>query len=410
MFNPLPVVLADMRRTRIGVGAVIALIAVAVALGVAISAQERALRQGSASAADRFDILIGAQGSPTQLVLTTVYLQTEALELIDGNLLKELAEDEGVRYASPLAFGDYYLGHPLVGVTMDFVTGGDGAADGLEGRPFQRAYEAVVGADVDLAIDAKFEPLHGTPDAADPESDSHDGFGFTVVGRLAPQGTPWDRAILVPVEAVWDVHGMPTGQAHHDEGAAEPARIGPPWTDFIPGVPAIVVKPVSVGDAYRLRGLYRTSETLALFPAEVLIELYDLLGGARDVLATIAVATQALVIAAVLLAVFASLAQRRRQVAVLRALGASRSYVFATVWCHITIMIAIGGFLGLMLGWAGALVLSQMVHAETGIALPVALGIQEFGMVLALIVIGGVLALAPSVLSYRQSVSSGLRA
>lgn len=93
----------------------------------------------------------------------------------------------------------------------------------------------------------------------------------------------------------------------------------------------------------------------------------------------------------------------------LRALGASRTYVFATVWCHVTIMIAIGAILGLGLGWLGALVLSRLIEADTGIALPVALNWQELGMVLALIVIGGLLALIPSILSYRQSVSAGLR-
>jgi len=77
--NPLPVVLADLRRSRAGALAVASLIAVAVALGVAVSSQERALRAGSARAADPFDLLIGARGSATQLVLTTVYLQPALL-------------------------------------------------------------------------------------------------------------------------------------------------------------------------------------------------------------------------------------------------------------------------------------------------------------------------------------------
>ena len=73
--NPLPVVLSDMRRGRAGIAAVVAVIAVAVALGVVVTAQERALRQGSARAADSFDLVVGARGSPTQLILSAVYLQ-----------------------------------------------------------------------------------------------------------------------------------------------------------------------------------------------------------------------------------------------------------------------------------------------------------------------------------------------
>jgi putative ABC transport system permease protein len=146
-----------------------------------------------------------------------------------------------------------------------------------------------------------------------------------------------------------------------------------------------------------------------LFPAEVLVELYSLLGDARDLLAAISVATQALVIAAVLLAVFASLALRRRQLAILRALGASRGYVFAAVWTHVSLMIALGAALGLVGGWMGAVALSQVFSARTGITLSATLAPQEFGMAAAVVVIGMLLAGIPSWSSYRQSVSAGLR-
>ncbi len=113
--NPLPIVLADIRRTRAGFVAVIVLIGLAVALGVAVSAQERALRLGSARAADRFDLIVGANGSKTQLVLTTVYLEPAALNLVPGRLLAEISADPGVAFAAPVAFGDYYRSYPIVG-------------------------------------------------------------------------------------------------------------------------------------------------------------------------------------------------------------------------------------------------------------------------------------------------------
>ena len=78
------------------------LVAIAVALGVAVSAQETALRRASAQAADDFDLLIGAPGSQTQLVLTAVYLQIDAIPLVDGALLNRLAADPRVASAAPL--------------------------------------------------------------------------------------------------------------------------------------------------------------------------------------------------------------------------------------------------------------------------------------------------------------------
>jgi putative ABC transport system permease protein len=89
-------VLADVRRSWTGAIAVLLLVALAVGLGVAVSMQERALRQGSARAADPFDLLIGAPGSEAQLVLTSVYLQPAAPDLIDGRILAELEDDERV--------------------------------------------------------------------------------------------------------------------------------------------------------------------------------------------------------------------------------------------------------------------------------------------------------------------------
>jgi putative ABC transport system permease protein len=133
------------------------------------------------------------------------------------------------------------------------------------------------------------------------------------------------------------------------------------------------------------------------------------LGDARDVLAIISIAAQGLVTAAILLAVFAVLAARRRQLAVLRALGASRSFVFALVWCQVMTMIAAGALIGLGLGWVGAQAISHTVEARSGLAIDAAIARPELLMVLALMLVGALLAVVPAVFSYRQPVSEGLR-
>ena len=206
-------------------------------------------------------------------------------------------------------------------------------------------------------------------------------------------------------------HEAPHAHDQPRQGVShEAARLGPPWPQReLPGVPAIVVKPRSVADAYRLRGRYGRGETMAVFPAEVLTELYARLGDARDALALISIGTQALVIGAVLLAVFASLDQRRRKLAVLRALGASRAFVFATVWVQVIIMIVSGALLGLGLGALGALALSYALWRRTGLQLPVAVTAPELSLVAAVIAVGGVLAALPAWSAYRQSVASTLR-
>jgi putative ABC transport system permease protein len=416
--NPLPLVLAELRHNRAAVLAVAVLIALAVSLGVAVSAQERALRTSSAAAAEAFDIVVGMPGSQTQLVLTAVYLQPAALELVPGNVLQRLQETPGVGYAVPIAFGDYLGSSPIVGSTAALLTLG-GTRPLTEGRPFERVHEAVIGARVAAKLGDVFEPVHGEPGGeAGGETHVHHGFDYTVVGRLPATGTPWDNAIIVPVEAVWLVHALPSGHsaaptgaaAGHDDDEENAIPIGPPWLEAeAPGVPAIVVKANSVSEAYRLRTMLRHGGTTAVFPAEVLLDLYSTMGDARDVLAIISIAAQALVIAAVLLAVFAVLAARRQQLAVLRALGASRSFVFALVWCQVMMMIAFGALIGLGLGWVGAQAISRIVEARTGLAIAATIARPELVMVLALVLVGALLAVVPGIISYRRPVSEGLR-
>jgi putative ABC transport system permease protein len=417
--NPWPFVVADFRRSRGGVVAVVLLMAVAVALGVAISAQERALRQGSARAADAFDLLIGAPGSETQLVLSTVYLQPAAIDLVDGRHLAELQDDPDVQYAAPIGFGDSYQGYPIVGTIAAFLTRNERIRP-AEGRVFERLDEAVVGADVALELGARFVPTHGQVALDDEEG--HEHFAYTVVGRMPRLGNPWDRAISAPIESVWWVHSLPVGHVVDDaalwpSGAAgEPelgaVPVGPPWdASELPGVPAIAVKPASFAAAYSLRQRYRAADdTMAVFPAEVLIQLYDLLGDVRDLVAALSLLTQVLVIGAVLLAVLATIALRRKSIAVLRALGASRPFVFATVWLNVALMLSVGAVLGVGLGYLGAIAVSAIFASRTGVDLPVALSWQEAELVLGIILIGLVLATIPAALAYRGSVSSALRA
>lgn len=447
MPNPLPIVLADLRRSRPAALALVLLVAIATALGVAVSAQERALRRGSTAAAEPFDLLIGAPGSATQLVSSTILLEPAPLDLLEPGLLDRVSRDPDARIAAPLGFGDRWQGHPIVGTTPAFIA--HLAAGGLaEGRLPERLEELVVGARVALRPGQEITPSHGrTAPLEEGEHALHEGFAYRVVGRLRALGSPWDRALVGTIEAVWLIHGLPLGrplpeetpEAHAEDdrdGHTEPAHaahaeaardgqtghahaarappaipIGPPWElDHLPGVPAIVVEPVSVEAAYRLRRRYDAEPgAMALFPAEVLVELHRLLGGAREVLTAVALATQVLVVGAILMAVLATLAQRRRLIGVLRALGASRGFVLAAVWLEVAILLALGALLGLALGWLGALLLSALLEARTQIALEVVPAVAELRLVLVLLLAGLALAALPAWLAWRAPVAAALR-
>lgn len=409
--NPFPMVRADLRAMRWSAVVVVLLVALAVAIGIAVAAQERGLRQGSAKAADDFDLLIGAPGSQTQLVLTSVYLQPEALPLIDGGLLNTLARDPRVAGVAPIAFGDIVRGYPVVGTTLPFVSRW-GKLQASEGRLFAAEAEAVLGADVKLAIGEDITPSHavaGEAPHAGEETEvehehKHEGVVYHVVGRLPRLGTPWDRAIMIPVESVWETHGLGNGHA------TDEAPLGPPFdAKRVPGVPAVVVKPMQVSDAYKLRSQYRKDGTMALFPAEVLVSLYRTVGDLRDVIVIAAGLNNLLVFAAVLLLIATLVTLRRRRYAVLRALGAPRGYVLLVTWIGAAGLIAAGCVAGLALGWVASLAVATMIEKQTGLHVATGLGWGEIRFAAGLILAGSLFSLVPALAAWRLPVSEGLR-
>lgn len=396
--NPFPVVFSLLNRNRVTLAFFVVLITFAVGLGVAITTQERAVRQGSARAADKFDLVVGAPGSPFDLVLASVYARPAAMGLVGGDILAQLMAEDGVDFAAPIAFGDSANGFPIMGTTAQFVGHLSGGLS--EGRLFVTAAEAVLGANVPMRLG---ERLYAAHDGFDSAEMLHDGT-IEVVGRMQRTHSAWDNVVIVPVEQVWTSHGLPSGHAEGD------SRIGPPFlTEALPGVPAIVVKPATVPAAYGLRNAYRTDRTQAIFPAEILVQLYALLGDARAIMSFLALATQILVIAAIQSGVVIILQLYRTRFAILRALGASSFYVFLVAWTYVALLILAGALLGLLLGAGASWAVSFYLEAQSGIAIPVTIAWQDIHLVLLLIGAGALLALLPAIAIYRQPVAEGLR-
>lgn len=407
--NPLPMILADLRGLKwIGV-VIVALVAIAVAVGIALGAQERAFRHASAAAASDFPLVIGAAGSPTQLVLSTVFLRLDALPLLDGEALRRYGADPRVAAVAPIAFGDVVRGHPVVGTTADFA-GRWGRVAPIEGRMFATEGEAVVGSAATLTVGESFSPSHGHagmtahPGETDPDEKAHvhGAVHYTVVGRLAPTGGPWDRAVLVPVESVWETHGL--GNGHEGED-----HIGAPFdAEELPGLPALVVEPKSFAAAYQLRAEGRAAGLGALFPAEVLVDLYAVIGDVGRILLVASALDDGLVFLAVTALLVTVGGLRRRRYAMLRALGAPRAFVLATVWGASALMMAIGCLLGLGLGWAGASLVSHLLASETGLPIPVRLAAPDLIWAGSVFLVGSLFALVPAILSGRGRVVDGL--
>lgn len=266
------------------------LIAASVGISVGLIAQERGLREGTARAADKFDLIIAAPGSEITAMLAAVYLQPTALPLIDGPTYAKIESHELVDLAAPLAFGDSWEGVPVVGTTPAFV---DYLSEGLRtGRVFEAMGEAVAGANTPMQVGDVIKPVHGDGT----EEFSEHGVPYTIVGRMNRTGSPWDNAILVAVESVWDIHALPTGHGPDWDGTLG----GPFDPSQFAGTPAVMVHAEQLWANYSLQSEFNTAKTMAFFPGNALAQLHALMGDIRKVMSVLAVATQVLVAVAVL--------------------------------------------------------------------------------------------------------------
>ncbi len=409
--NPWPVICAALARYRTSALAFVLLVAAGVSLAVAIVSQERALRNGSARAADRFDLIVAAPGSRTDILLAAVFLHPGSSKLLSPELSARLLNDTRAAFVSPLAFGDSHRGAPVVGVTAALVghLSSSGSDQGLaEGRLFATRAEVVVGAASPLQLGERFHPTHGVhhggeKQAGDEALDAHEAL-LTVVGRLRPTGSPWDRAVLAPVEQVWAMHGLPIGHV------PDSAQLGPPFdAAHTPGIPAAVLHIPKLALAYQLRSAYNGREAMAFFPAEALLQLYAVLGDMRQLMSLLALVTQALVLLAIIASVLILFRLLMPQFVTLRALGAPRRYVFAIAWGYTASLMVSGVVLGLAGGYALSFAVSHWLARATGVALLPALGQTELLMALAMLATGLVLGTVPAWRLQRMPLAQAMK-
>ncbi|MEM6276535.1 MAG: FtsX-like permease family protein [Pseudomonadota bacterium] len=395
-----PLLVGLLRKHAVVAGVFVGLIAASVALGASVIAQERALREATARSAEKFDMIIAAPGNEITAMLATVYLEPTALPLLDGETYAAVANHEFVSFAAPLAFGDSYQGAPVVGTTPGFVEHLSGGLS--EGRVFSSIEEAVIGARVDLEIGAVFEPVHGT--GALGVLDEH-GAELTVVGVMPLTGSPWDNAILVPVEQVWDVHALPNGHPAGWNGS-----VGPPFDPAsFPGTPAILVTPTSLWAGYNLRGEFTSSETMAFFPGTVLAELHAIMGDIRAVIAALTAIYQGLIVVSVLAGLTLLTRILSRRLSLLKAVGAPQRFVFAVTWSFATLLILAGGFIGLAFAAATTGVISGLITERTQVLVTARLGWEEIHLVAAFLSAAALLSLLPAWQALRRPVVEGLR-
>lgn len=346
-----------------------------------------------------FDAVLGARGSKLQLVLNAIF----HLEASPGNIewsdYLDIKKDPNVELAVPIAVGDNYLGYRLVGTLPELFE----KAEYAPGKHYQlrpggnffdaMRREAVVGSFVAQKLKLKpgdtFHPYHGLTYN---EKEQH-AETYVVVGILKPSNTPADRVIWIPLE------GLQKMSSHSAAAATE--------------VSAVLVKLKGEAAAgFRMDMAYNKQGTRLSFAwpiGQVMAELFNKIGWFDKVLALVSYLVALVATASILASIYNSMNERRREIAILRALGARRRAILGAIVLEAAAISALGMVIAFVFYFAIMTGAASVIRSQTGVVLnPFQFNAVMIWAPIALISLGAVAGIVPAMKAYRTDVAEHL--
>lgn len=365
------------------------------------------------------NMVIGAKGSPLQLVLSSLY----HIDSPTGNISIAKAKPfmrpghPLIKTAIPLALGDSYQGYRIVGTSLEILPFYNATV--ASGREWAQPYEVVIGSAVarnlGLQPGAHFQSSHGF--VMDDNLIHDDAGAFTVAGILGPTGSVIDQLILTSPQSVWAVHEDHQMDAEpdslHDHHDHEPQTAEKPLYEYEDQEITSLLIQFKNTNAQTLslpRNINENTDLMAANPAYELDRLFTLMGSGEQTLRAIAVVILIVSALSIFISLYASLKERRYELALMRVMGASRSTLTLLVILEGLLLASIGFVFGLALGHAGMELLSGFLEKSyrypfTGwIWLPEV----ELRLFAGALVIGFVAALIPSVRAWFTDISGTL--
>lgn len=406
-------------------------VAVAVALMLVLLSMRDSGRQAFSRGSGNMHLLVSRDDSAMVGVLNGIFYANPPRRSMEWSKFVEIRGRLPLEYAVPTQQGDSYRGFPVMGTTTDFFTKfkpeRDAAWQFAEGRAFERSFEVVFGAtaarnagvrigdtiNLTHGIDLSRERQRSLDDAEMASPHVHHEYDYTVVGILAPTGGPHDRALFTDLESSWVIH------AHDIRKKRDPKitttvddlvdtdklitgiyiRVaGPPGSDAPPVLPQVFDE------------LRRDRSIVVASPSQEISNLFRIVSNIDQIILALAGVVLLSSGIAIMLALYNSMEQRRRQIAVLRVLGASRGKIFSLIVTESAIIGLLGAAVGVAICFAGMYLVAEVMRRELGIVVSPSLS-PEWVL---LIVVGTVLLAAaagivPAVMAYRTSVSRNLR-
>jgi putative ABC transport system permease protein len=362
------------------------------------------------------DLIVGARSGPVQLLLYSVFRIGNATNNISWKSYQQIARNSNIKWTIPISLGDSHRGYRVMGTSTDYFKyfryAGSRQLELSQGRIFDGVFDAVLGADVAEAltygINDSIILAHG---AGDVSFIKHDDKPFTVAGILKKTGTPVDRTVHVPLEGIEAIHidwkdGAPVpGMSVSPNRALEMDLTPKSITAFFIG---LKIRIAAFG-VQRFVNNYPREPLLAILPGVALQELWDLIGVAENALLAVSGFVVIVGLSGMLIALMTSLNERRREMAILRSVGARPLHVFTLIVGESAMLTVAGVAAGVSLLYALLFFGQPIILSRFGLYITIG-GLSAYELVLIGIVClaGFLIGMIPGYQIYRYSLADGL--
>jgi putative ABC transport system permease protein len=401
---------------RFTVALTVICIALSVTLLLGVERLRTDARSSFANTISGTDLIVGARSGAIQLLLYSVFRIGNATNNISWESYQDIMRQPQVAWAVPISLGDSHRGFRVMGTTPDYFQfyhfAGDRGLHLAEGRVFSDVFDAVLGAEaaeqLHYRLGQEIVIAHG---AGRVNLVMHEDKPFHVVGILARTGTPVDRTVHVSLAGIEAMHlgwegGAPLPGLHISAERARHSDLTPKTiTAFLLGLKS----KISTFQVQRVINEYPQEPLLAILPGVALQELWDLMGVAEKALLVISAFVVLVGLIGMLTVMLTSLNERRREMAILRSVGARPAHIFGLIIGEACSLTMLGVLLGAALFYALLLLAQPLMEARFGLFVGISWFSRHELVLLGMVLAAGLLAGAiPAFRSYRYSLSDGM--
>lgn len=396
----------------------VAMTVLAIALSVALFLGVEKVRTGAkasfAGTISGTDLIVGARSGSVQLLLYSVFRIGNATNNLTWESYTDIATRPEIDWIVPISLGDSHRQFRVMGTTAEFFERykyrSGRALEMADGVAMDDLFDAVIGADVaatlGYAVDDPIVVSHGIASFVE-----HENQPFRVAGIVEKTGTPVDRTVIVSLEAIEAIHVDWQG------GGAIPGQVTPPDVIRQMTLEPQAITAALIGTQSRLQVFalqrainnYAQEPLLAILPGVALQELWQIVGVAETALVAVSGMVVITALIGMMATIFSSLNERRREMAIFRAMGARPRVILGLLVIEAAVMAAVGAVIGLGLLYVGLVVAQPVVDARFGLWLPIeAPSLRELWVLLGVVAAGAIVSMVPALRAYRMSLADGM--